>query len=76
MTENLEGGCFCGEVRYRTNGDAVFQVLCFCSDCLSMTGTDGYAGFMVKSEDFELLQGNPLTFEKTSKEIGRKCFGV
>ncbi|MFK8034748.1 MAG: GFA family protein [Hyphomicrobiales bacterium] len=65
---DLEGGCFCGEVRYKISGDAVLQLLCFCSDCLSLSGTDGYAGYMVKSEEFHLLEGTPSTFQKTSKE--------
>ncbi|MEL6734754.1 MAG: GFA family protein, partial [Pseudomonadota bacterium] len=76
MVEVLEGGCFCGEVRYRITGKAVMQIMCFCNDCLSTAGTDGYAGFMVKSEDFKLTKGLPSTFEKVSKE-GRKvtkCF--
>ncbi|NOD49645.1 MULTISPECIES: GFA family protein [Ruegeria] len=68
MAEILEGGCFCGEVRYQVTGSAVMQLMCFCSDCLSMTGTDGYAGYMIKSEDLQLLKGKPRTFEKTSKE--------
>ncbi|WP_300074476.1 GFA family protein [uncultured Ruegeria sp.] len=68
MAQSLEGGCFCGEVRYRITGVAVLQLMCFCRDCLSMTGTDGYAGYMIKSEDLQLLKGKPRTFEKTSKE--------
>ncbi len=68
MSKSLEGGCFCGQIRYRVTGEPVMQLLCFCDDCLSTAGTDGYAGYMVKSEEFELLQGDPRTFEKTSKE--------
>lgn len=68
MAQSMEGGCFCGEVRYRITGEAVLQLMCFCRDCLSMTGTDGYAGYMIKSEDLQLLKGNPRFFEKTSKE--------
>ncbi|NOD37146.1 MULTISPECIES: GFA family protein [unclassified Ruegeria] len=68
MAQSLEGGCFCGEVRYRITGEAVLQLMCFCRDCLSMTGTDGYAGYMIKSENLQLLKGKPRTFEKTSKE--------
>ena len=68
MSENIEGGCFCGHVRYKISGKAVLQLMCFCKDCLSTTGTDGYAGFMVKSGDFHLVQGKPSTYDRTSKE--------
>ena len=68
MPEILYGGCFCGEIRYQITGEAVLQLMCYCSDCLSTSGTDGYAGFMVKSQDHELLQGTTSKFEKISKE--------
>ncbi len=68
MTQPIEGGCYCGEIRYRIAGEPIIQLMCFCDDCLSMTGTDGYAGYMVNSEDLQLLKGKPQTFEKISKE--------
>lgn len=64
MAKELEGGCFCGEVRYKVAGEPVLQLLCFCKDCLSITGTDGYAGLMVKTADFHLLQGKPTVHKK------------
>lgn len=68
MKKATTGGCFCGAVRYEVTGDAVIQLLCFCSDCLSITGTDGYAGYMVKESDFRLVSGEPTSHAKTSKE--------
>lgn len=64
----VEGGCFCGEVRYQISGAAVIQLYCFCKDCLAITGTDGYAGYMVKEADFQLTKGTPRTHDKISKE--------
>ena len=68
MTRVLEGGCFCGEINYQITGKAVLQLMCFCSDWFSTTGTDGYAGYRVKTEEHEILQGQTSTFEKISKE--------
>ncbi len=68
MEKAVTGGCFCGEVRYEVTGDAVIQLLCFCKDCLSITGTDGYAGYMVKDSDFRLVSGEPTVHTKSSKE--------
>lgn len=68
MTQEIEGGCFCGDVRYRINGEPVIQLYCFCKDCLSMSGTDGFAGYLVNDSDFSLIKGAPSTFNKLSKE--------
>ena len=71
MTKTTTGGCFCGEIRYEITGDPVIQVMCFCEDCRSITGTDAYAGFMVKETEFHQLEGTPQQHQRTSKE-GRK----
>ena len=64
----LYGGCFCGAVRYRVKGEPVLQLLCYCRDCLTFSGTDGYAGMMFKAEHFQCIQGTPRSFAKTSRE--------
>ncbi|WP_419905025.1 GFA family protein [Kiloniella sp.] len=79
MSKNITGGCFCGEVRYEITGDPVLQLLCFCKDCLSITGTDGYAGYMVKNSDFQKTSGKPTVHKKISKEgrtVNRNFCGV
>lgn len=68
MTDLIRGGCFCGAVRYGITGDAELQLFCFCSDCQKITGTDGYAGYMVKNSNFKITKGSPSVHEKTSKE--------
>ncbi|MEH6633496.1 MAG: GFA family protein [Halopseudomonas aestusnigri] len=79
MSKTVTGGCFCGEVRYEVTGDPVLQLLCFCKDCLSITGTDGYAGYMVKNADFRVTSGTPNVHQKISKEgrtVHRNFCGV
>ena len=68
MSAELEGGCYCGEIRYRIIGERVIQLFCFCSDCLAFMGTDGYAGYMVRNEDFLHTRGTPTTHDKLSRE--------
>ncbi len=71
MTEaSVSGGCLCGAVRYRINGDPVLQLLCFCRDCLVRGGTDGYAGYMVNTTDFEQTSGETAHYT-TVAESGR-----
>ena len=68
MTErSLEGGCLCETVRYRVTGAPVLSVLCYCRDCLSVAGTDGYAGMMVRETDFEHVSGPTTTHTRQSK---------
>jgi hypothetical protein len=62
----LEGGCWCRRVRYRVSGPPVLSLLCFCRDCLATSGTDGYAGMMVREDDFEKLSGETATHTRTS----------
>ena len=68
MAKEIYGGCFCGEVRYKITGEPVFQLFCYCKDCLSITGTDGYAGMMVKNSDFHLIKGNPTVHKKRARD--------
>src|SRR5262245_65069892 len=35
----ITGGCLCGKVRYESQGDALFGVLCHCRDCQRVSGT-------------------------------------
>ena len=68
-TTNHGGECYCGDIRYRISGEPVIQLYCFCEDCHSITGSDGYhSGYMVKESDFHLERGTPATHEELSKE--------
>jgi hypothetical protein len=35
---NVEGGCYCGAVRYRAEGDPVFRAQCHCRECQYISG--------------------------------------
>ena len=68
MSKIIEGGCFCGAIRYQVSGEPELQLLCFCSDCRAITGADAWPGYMVKTEDFSIIKGQPKVFSKTSKQ--------
>ena len=70
VTERIGGGCLCGDIRYAISGDAQLQLFYFCAACRRRSGTDGYAGYMVKDEVFSVLQGTASVYERSS-EAGR-----
>lgn len=35
----IGGGCLCGSVRYESQGNALFSLLCHCRDCQRICGT-------------------------------------
>ena len=39
MSEGFEGGCLCGAVRYRCEGEPMFAGHCQCVDCRKSSGT-------------------------------------
>ncbi len=39
MTESHAGGCFCGDIRYRTRGEPRRVSLCSCEWCRKRTGS-------------------------------------
>ena len=68
-TRNHSGECYCGDIRFRISGEPVIQLYCFCEDCHSITGMDGYySGYMVKESNFHLVRGTPATQEVLSKD--------
>ena len=71
MSNPREGGCQCGEVRYRINGEPVTLVVCHCKECQRQSGSAFGMSLMVRKEDFELLSGTLSFFERNS-ESGRK----
>lgn len=67
----LEGGCFCGQVRYKAEVSPVHIALCHCGDCRRHAGAPAVCWAAVKSDDIE-ISGETTTF--ASSEHGRRQF--
>ena len=63
----VTGGCLCGAVRYSIVGEPVVQLFCYCTDCTKVSGTDGYAAYVVQRSNLTLDQGQPSSFSVTAK---------
>jgi hypothetical protein len=72
-SEWQEGGCFCGSVRYRVRGNAVWKAGCTCSTCVKMHAAPYvvWAGF--DRADYQLTEGDPATFRSSSRVTREFC---
>ena len=62
MTDKITGGCLCGGVRYETTRQPAFQLLCYCTDCQTISGALGYAAYGVPIESIVVTKGSPAEF--------------
>ncbi|MBI1188851.1 MAG: hypothetical protein GC206_16215 [Alphaproteobacteria bacterium] len=64
----VEGGCYCGQVRYVAEGDPMMKAQCHCRECQYMTG-GGPNIFMAMPQDgFRYTKGAPKTFTRKDLE--------
>jgi hypothetical protein len=70
----MEGGCQCGSVRYRVEGEPLTLAVCHCTECQRQSGSAFGMSLAVRSGDFRLLAGEPRAFN-VSCDSGRtkKC---
>jgi hypothetical protein len=59
MTGTLEGGCFCGAVRYRLLSAPMFVHCCHCCDCQRQTGSAFVLNALIETDRIALLSGRP-----------------
>ncbi len=64
----IEGGCYCGALRYKAEGDALFKAQCHCRECqyISGGGPNYVMGFA--EPGFDYTKGQPKTFSRTDLE--------
>jgi hypothetical protein len=71
MAGMREGGCVCGAVRYRVEGEPVRSSVCSCTFCQRRTGSAFGFGAYFKDEQVKILRGELKTYEHRSDESGR-----
>jgi hypothetical protein len=53
----LEGGCACGQVRYRMTTPPMFVHCCHCTQCQRLTGSAFVLNALIETDRIEVLQG-------------------
>lgn len=56
---DYEGGCACGEVRYRLTSPPMFVHCCHCTACQTETGSAFAVNALVESDRVEIVEGAP-----------------
>lgn len=64
----LEGGCYCGALRYRITADPIFKAQCHCRECQYISGGSPNVVMGVPEAGFEYTKGSPKQFERADLE--------
>jgi len=57
MPDGQEGGCACGQMRYRLLSAPMFVHCCHCKDCQRQSGTGFALNALIEADRVLLLQG-------------------
>ena len=67
-TDEIAGGCRCGEVRYRLTAEAMPPVYCcHCLDCQTWSGSAFSQQALVREGQIVLVHGEPAVFARTNE---------
>ena len=64
----LEGGCYCGEVRYVAEGDPMMQAQCHCRECQYITGGAPNMFLAMPISGFKITKGAAKQFARKDLE--------
>ena len=69
-----DGGCLCGEVRYRARGEVTNLANCHCRSCRGSSGAPFVAWGTFRVASFEIVKGDPVP-HRSSKHVERRFCG-
>ena len=67
-----EGGCLCGDVRYKTTAEPVRVTICHCTFCQRFTGSAFLVEPVFKREDVVLFGCAPRTYDHRSDNSNKR----
>ncbi len=69
----LEGGCFCGFIRYETDAAPFQETNCHCSICRRTSGAPYVAWFSVPAAALRITAGQPASFRSSEHATRSFC---
>ena len=61
----IEGGCYCGEVRYESEGDPAVMAQCHCRECQYLTGGAPNLFIAMPKDGYKITKGAPKSFQRS-----------
>src|SRR5204862_6890615 len=58
----ITGGCYCGKVRFQTNGPVMSRANCHCGNCRRAAGAQAVAWITVPTAQFEFVRAEPRRY--------------
>ena len=64
----LEGGCYCGNVRYASEGEPTLKAQCHCRECKYISGGSPNLFLLMPADGFSYTKGSPRQFSRSDLE--------
>ena len=64
----LEGGCYCGALRYKTEGEPMMRGQCHCRECQYASGGSPNVILAMPESGFSYTSGTPAAFTRSDLE--------
>lgn len=63
MGDEIDGGCACGEVRYRLKQNPIYVHCCHCRECQRHAGSAFVINAILEEKYLEVLSGDPMAYQ-------------
>ena len=60
----MEGGCYCGAIRYRVSGAPTLRAQCYCRACQHVSGGGPNEYALIEPGDFAYADGSPTSYRR------------